>query len=78
MPAEDISLISSDTVRQRCGNIGKSLFHGMIRAGKFPLQPVRLGRSVKYRSDELSLWIQSGCPSADRWRNLRQISKGAM
>ena len=38
-------------------------------AGKLPT-PVRLGRSVRWRADELRDWLAAGCPPRDRWNAL--------
>ena len=35
-------------------------------SGRVPM-PVRIGRRVLWRSDELREWIASGCPSRSRW-----------
>ena len=35
-------------------------------SGRLP-QPVRLGRSVRWRRQELLAWLEAGCPSRDRW-----------
>lgn len=67
-------LLSGPAVCARLG-IGKSTLHKMIRGGKFPLQPVRLCRAVRFRADELSTWVAAGCPAADRWRALQQFRR---
>jgi predicted DNA-binding transcriptional regulator AlpA len=67
-------LIPGDEVRRRL-NIGKSLFHGMQRAGKFPLKKYRLGRSVKWSAAELAMWVDAGCPANDRWKSVQQFRK---
>ena len=35
-------------------------------SGRLPT-PVRLGRSVRWRRDELLAWLEAGCPSRDVW-----------
>jgi len=79
MPAETTGtalLIDGAEVCARV-SIGKSTLHKMIRAGKFPLQPVRLGRAVRYSAADLSAWVSAGCPAGDRWRALQQFRKSA-
>jgi excisionase family DNA binding protein len=39
-------------------------------SGRLP-RPVRLGRSVRWRADELRDWLEAGAPSRDRWEALR-------
>lgn len=36
-------------------------------AGKLPL-PVRVGRLVRWRRDELARWIAAGCPDRREWQ----------
>lgn len=67
-------LLSGAAVCARLG-IGKSTLHKMIRGGRFPLLPVRLGRAVRFRADELSTWVAAGCPAADRWRAMQLIKR---
>lgn len=40
-------------------------------AGKLPA-PIRLGGSVRWRSDEIQGWIAAGCPSAAQWSKSRE------
>lgn len=48
-----------------CG-IGRSTWLRLHAAGKTPA-PVRLGRSVRWRTAELRAWLIAGCPSRVRW-----------
>jgi predicted DNA-binding transcriptional regulator AlpA len=63
-------LLSAQDVCDRL-RIGLSHLHAMKRCGKFPLQPIRLGRAVRFRADELAAWIAAGCPTTDRWRAIQ-------
>lgn len=38
----------------------------MHSAGRVP-EPIRLGRSVRWRRDELRAWLDAGAPVRDRW-----------
>jgi predicted DNA-binding transcriptional regulator AlpA len=73
MPVEsaDALLLSAADVSRRLA-ICKGHLHGLRRAGKFPLTPIRLGRAVRFSADELTRWTQAGCPAADRWRLIQQ------
>lgn len=76
MPADTTDhalLISGGEVCRRI-NIGKSKLHQMIRSGHFPVRPIRMGRAVRYRADELSRWVAAGCPNADRWRVMTAVN----
>lgn len=39
-------------------------------SGRLPA-PIRLGRSVRWRLDELRAWLDAGCPPRDRWEAMR-------
>jgi excisionase family DNA binding protein len=52
--------------------IGKSTFLRLHSAGKVP-QPVRFGRSVRWRRAELEAWVAAGAPSRDKWARLQKI-----
>lgn len=37
--------------------------------------PVRLSRSVRWRQDELTAWINAGCPARDRWQAIQEARR---
>jgi excisionase family DNA binding protein len=53
-------------------NISESHFHDMRREGLLGPEPVRLGRSVRWRRAELDAWLNAGCPNRQTW----QVSRG--
>ena len=53
----------------------RSHFRNMDRLGMIPA-PVRLGRSTKWRRDELIDWLNANCPPRHRW-NWRPMKGGA-
>ena len=40
-------------------------------AGKIPA-PIRIGRRVFWRPDELQAWVAAGCPDRVTWEGLRE------
>jgi len=40
-------------------------------SGRLP-RPIRLGRAVRWRRDELLRWLDAGAPSRDKWEILRR------
>ncbi len=34
--------------------------------------PIRIGRSVRWRADEIRRWIGAGCPARDAWERIRE------
>lgn len=48
-------------------NVSRAMVHKLRGQGQLP-EPVRLGRSVRWRRAELEAWIEQGCPPIDKWR----------
>lgn len=46
--------------------ISRAHFFKLYSSDRTP-RPVRLGRSVRWRREELVAWLEAGCPSYDRW-----------
>ena len=67
-PLPDHSPLLLD-VREAAALIGvsRATFWKLHSQGRVPL-PVRLsGRVVRWRKHELEAWVQSGCPTRDKW-----------
>lgn len=50
-------------------SLGKTKFYELHVSGRLPM-PVRFGRAVRWRADELAAWVRSGCPERQRWELL--------
>ena len=46
----------------------------LLSSGRIPM-PVRLGRSVRWRRDELLQWVDADCPARDRWEAMGRAGK---
>ena len=46
-------------------------WHALNSRGACPA-PVRLGRRVLWRREEVVAWIQHGCPSREKWLAMRE------
>jgi len=33
--------------------------------------PIRIGRSVKWRREEIAQWCEAGCPTRERWEAMQ-------
>ncbi len=44
--------------------------HRLRSAGKLP-RPLRIGESVRWRRDEIMVWLAEGAPHLDKWENQR-------
>lgn len=60
-------LVDAKEAAALCG-VGVSTWYNLVACGKTP-NSVRLGRSVKWRRNELVAWIAAGCPSRDKWNS---------
>jgi excisionase family DNA binding protein len=54
-------LINAEQVSQIL-NISERTLWRLVSGGKLP-QPVRIGRSARWRVQDIHEWIESGCPS---------------
>ena len=61
----EAALLDAREAAAMCG-ISRSLWLALHNSGGIPL-PVRLGRRVLWRKEELSAWIKAGCPSRQVW-----------
>jgi len=61
--------------REAAKALGISLrhLHTLNASGRLP-RPIRLGRSVRWRADELRDWVDAGCPPRDKWEALHNGS----
>lgn len=44
-------------------------------AGFMP-KPIRLGKTVRWKAEEVTAWIEAGCPVRSVWDASRRIGKG--
>ena len=61
-------LLTVPEVAEICG-VASETVRRMTDRGAMPM-PVRLGRAVRYRLDEIEQWIQDGCPDT------REVTNG--
>ena len=57
LDAEEVGLIL---------NLSRATVYRLNAEGRLP-RPVHLGRSTRWRREELVQWVQIGCPSRERW-----------
>lgn len=56
-------------VRDAAKQLGmsRSTFLKLHNSGRVPL-PLRFGRVVRWRVEELQAWVTAGCPGRDAWK----------
>ena len=59
-------LLDARAAAALCG-IGRSLWLELHASGRCPL-PIRLGRRVVWRREELQAWVRAGCQARERWQ----------
>lgn len=67
-------LLSVHEAAALCG-LGRSTWWRYSSAGKIPA-PVRIGGSVRWRREELSAWMQAGCPPREKWEAMNNGRPG--
>ena len=61
----DVLLVSYKDVCKML-SVSTNHFFGLRETGRFPVRPIRLGRSVRYNRHQVEDWIASGCSQG--WR----------
>jgi excisionase family DNA binding protein len=64
--AEGAVLLPAERVAEMLQVSTRTLWR-LQNAGRL-IGPVRLGRSVRWRKDELLRWIAAGCPACSDWQ----------
>jgi len=60
---DEVLLFSADKLAARLDISIRTLWR-LRAAGKLPA-PIRLGGSVRWRSDDIERWVTNGCPGID-------------
>lgn len=63
------ALLDVDAVAKLLGVSARHVWK-MNRNGRLGPTPVHLGRRALWRRDELLAWVDVGCPSRAKWRDL--------
>lgn len=66
-------LLSVKSVARMLGKSERFVW-GLHARGVIPA-PVRLGRSVNWRREDIDLWIQLGCPSREEFERVRKAGE---
>ena len=48
-------------------------FYKLLTMGAVP-KPLTFGRAHRWALEEILAWVDSGCPPADRWKQIRQTA----
>ncbi len=67
--APEPGLLTAEQAWEFCA-LSKSAWYKARASGKIPA-PVKIGGALRWRLEELRLWIAAGCPPAAKWENLR-------
>jgi len=69
-PQSEPLLIDADACAALCG-CGRSLWYGLLAAGKIGPPSVRLGRKRLWRRAEIVSWVEAGLPDAATWQAMQ-------
>jgi predicted DNA-binding transcriptional regulator AlpA len=64
-------LTVSTAMAPRLIGISESHFHALRRTWRFGPRPIKLGRSVRFRVDEIKAWIAAGAPPRAKWEGMK-------
>lgn len=67
VPAEPLALTVDAADGAGLLGIGRTKFLQLHSSGRLPL-PLRFGRAVRWRRQELVDWLNAGCPTRDKWK----------
>ena len=63
---QDDALLIDGAEAARLTNVSKRHWLALCKAGRTP-RPIHLGRSTRWRLDELKSWLAAGAPNAEDW-----------
>ena len=57
------------SVKDVCGllGIGVTHFYSLLSSGQVGPRPIKLGRRVLFRREEIEAWVAAGCPCLNKW-----------
>ena len=64
---DNIGLLLTTKETAKLLKVSQSTVVSLCKEGKMP-KPFRVGRSVRFRYDELRAWTNAGCPSQAEWK----------
>jgi predicted DNA-binding transcriptional regulator AlpA len=64
-PAPDDRLLRAEELGELLGMSERNVWR-LDLSGKLPA-PVRIGRAVRWRHNEVQAWLAAGCPPRDEW-----------
>lgn len=70
----DSLLLSADEAARLLG-IGRSHFYGLHSTGRLGPMPIQLGRRSLWNRQELTDWVNAGCPARRQWQQINGNEK---
>ena len=64
--------VDANRAASLCG-VSVRFWWALHSSGRCP-SPLRLGRAVRWRTDELRDWLSAGAPPRDRWQEMRDTT----
>ncbi len=63
---QPLLLLSAEALADRLGFSARTIWR-LRSAGKLP-PSLKIGGSIRWRSQEIDAWIDAGCPDAEHWQ----------
>lgn len=70
-PIHEPLLLTTDQAARLLG-IGRTSLYSMHTTDRLGPMPVRLGRRILWRHEELKRWVDAGCPPRRQWVKNKQ------
>lgn len=66
-PPEDMGLLIDNREAAKLLKVSERTLWRMWNSGEMP-KPIRIGRAVRWRYEELKAWVEAGCPPQEEWQ----------
>ena len=70
LPSSERLLLKADEAAHLLG-ISRGHFYSLHSSARVPY-PIRLGRCVRWRAEELREWVRAGCPPRHKWAEMQE------
>ena len=67
-PTLEPMLIDTEEVLKLLGGLSRAGYHKARTTGRFAPMPIKIGKKVLHRYQEVKDWINAGCPPRNKWR----------
>lgn len=74
MPAEAEKLLISVEEAAHLLSLDRATVYAMMSSSRLGVLPIKLNRRTLFNRKELEAWTDAGCPTRDRWQEIKSTS----